>query len=217
MKLRISRHLTLSVFLLGSLLLAGCGGQPAPSENMQVGITPQVAATRAPTDTSEPTLPPASESEVVPDPGAPYLPIGEDDCRELAEAARQTLNLPEEAVTSGLAPFVDMLHAAEGTGCQVSIRSTGAEVGGFIEAANSLKGMLEERGWFEDPQYAADGPTGTAFAMREADRLALVEVGWQPAPEANCPPDRPIIECSVAPEQQIFDIRLNIARLNSGG
>lgn len=217
MRQRITRRRILSIFVLGGLLLAGCGAQPVPSDDLQVGITPQVAATRSPTDTPEPTLPPDSEPEIVPDPAAPYLPISEDECSEMAESARQTLGLPPEAVTSGLAPFVDMLHAAEGTGCRVAIRATGAEIGTFPEAAVALKAMLEERGWYEDPQYIADGPTGTAFAMREAERLALVEVGWNPAPEANCPSDRPIIECNVAPEHQIFDIRLNFARLNSGG
>ena len=53
--------------------------------------------------------------------------------------------------------------------------------------------------------------TGTTFAVRRDNELALASVDWQPAPEANCPQDRLISECEVTPEQMNYTIRVNYA------
>jgi hypothetical protein len=69
--------------------------------------------------------------------------------------------------------------------------------------------MLAEQGWTEDPQLAADGPTGTAAGYRKEDQICLAAASWVPDPSANCPADQPISACALTPEQQLYTITLN--------
>jgi hypothetical protein len=48
--------------------------------------------------------------------------------------------------------------------------------------------------------------------MRKDDMLALASVEMEPAPEANCPQDRPISECELTPEQMNYTITVTFAR-----
>jgi hypothetical protein len=99
-----------------------------------------------------------------------------------------------------------------GTGCQATATGTGLDFESFAVVADNLKGMLETRGWQEDSMYAADGPTGTAIGFRKGDGLCLLNVGWEPSGDANCPQDQPISACQLAPEQQLYTIVLNCAQ-----
>jgi hypothetical protein len=76
----------------------------------------------------------------------------------------------------------------------------------------SLWAMLAAQGWQEDTMYAADGPTGAAGGFRQGDGLCLLAVEWKPSPDANCPSDKPISDCQLKPEQQLYSISLNCAR-----
>ncbi len=39
---------------------------------------------------------------------------------------------------------------------------------------------FKDAGWTYDPEYAADGPDGTAFAYRKKDVLCVFEISWSP-------------------------------------
>jgi Tol biopolymer transport system component len=69
--------------------------------------------------------------------------------------------------------------------------------------------MLEGQGWAADPLLVADGPTGTAAGYRKDDQVCWASAKWQPDDSANCPEDKPISECEVTPEQQIYTVTLN--------
>ncbi len=108
-------------------------------------------------------------------------------------------------------PFIDPLTGLGGTGRQVTISGTGVDFASFVAVADTLRQVLEAQGWAEDVSYQADGPTGTAFGYRLDAALALVNVGWEPAPGADCPEDQPISDCDLAPEERLYTITLNIA------
>jgi hypothetical protein len=130
-------------------------------------------------------------------------------CGDLANFMAYKLGV--EAATAE-APFEDYTTGKAGKGCQATATGTGLNFENLAVVADNLRGMLETRGWQEDSMYAADGPTGTATGFRKGDGLCLLNVGWEPSQDANCPQDQPISACQLAPEQQLYTIVLNCAQ-----
>jgi hypothetical protein len=197
--------------LLIAALLAGCGGAPAATQ-----IPPPVAAPTQPpaTPTAQPSptpLPPTPTA--VPSPTAApaasagsFKPLDSAACGDLTTAMGQTLGV-EAALAD--APFQDYVTGQAGTGCQAAVAGSGWD---FVTVTQSLWAMLAAQGWQTDPMYDADGPTGAVRGFRQGDGLCLLTVEWKPSPDANCPPDKPISDCQLKPEQRLYSISLNCAR-----
>lgn len=117
--------------------------------------------------------------------------------------------------TEPAAPFQDPVTNETGTGCMVTITGTGAD---FAETAtlgdinNALSVVLQSAGWDIDPAYTADSAADNAFAVRQGDLLALVNVSVEPSPEANCPADQPLSACDADPSLMNYTISANLAR-----
>lgn len=164
------------------------------------GGTPASGAASTPT-------PQATESPVA-EIGTPYQPAGDALCEEVRALVAEVLGV--EATLSE-APFDDLVAGVQGNGCQTSVSGTGEEFGNFVDVAGELRSAFAEAGWAEDMAYVADGPTGTAFAMRRDGALALFSVDWQPAEGVECPDDQPISACDIEPAQQEFTSTVNVA------
>lgn len=171
--------------LVSALLLAACTGQTVTE--------PDVNET-------------AGETTTVTQP----VPVDDETCAAVETAVASAFGVEATTQTE---PFSDYVSGLSGEGCQVVAEGTGIEFGNFLDAADQLRAALESMGWTEDEAYLADGPTGTGFGYRLGDRLALVNVGWEPGPAVQCPADQPISACEVPPDQQIYTVTVNLAQL----
>jgi putative hemolysin len=138
-----------------------------------------------------------------------YQPPDPGTQAELADALGQALGM---AVTTAPAPFQDYIRGEIGAGWQATVTGTGLDFENHVAAAGAVREALESRGWQEDMQYAAGGPTGDVAGYRRADTLCLASAGWEPAPDADCPPDQPISACELAPGQKLYTITLTCAQ-----
>jgi|GEM_PF-1042203 len=143
-----------------------------------------------------------------------YQPLPPEQCYELGQALMQTLNM---TVTLVEASIEDPLLGTDGTGCRLLASGTGADFESQVAVSIDITAMLEEKGWDDDPMYAADGPTGTVTAFRQSDDICFLSVDWSPSDAADCPTDRPISACDLEPEHQLYTIILNCAREGSPG
>jgi hypothetical protein len=188
-------------FWIGALLMlafiSACSGAPKEAP-------PTTAPTRIP------TKPPSAPTEIPATTEAQggFQPSISTMCSDLAGAMALTLDVQ---VLEMEAPFEDYISGKTGTGCQAMAEGTGLDFESFVAVADTMRGILEAKGWQEDVRYAADGPTGTATGFRKANALCLLSVNWEPSENADCPPDQPISACELAPDQQLYSIILNCA------
>ena len=82
-----------------------------------------------------------------------------------------------------------------GDGRRVLVFGTAAELPSFVEIEQTLRGILEEDGWTEDTQLAADGPTGTLSVWNKGEDTAVLGAGVSPQDPSACPVDQIIGEC----------------------
>lgn len=150
-----------------------------------------------------------SEPAETPEAPAAFQPLDPDACYELGQVMMSTIDM---TVTLETAHFADYLSGISGTGCQLAATGTGADFESHTVIYDDLQAMLVERGWQEDVMYAAGGPTGMGAGFRQDGALCLLMAGWEPAEDADCPSDRPISECDLEPEQQLYTITLNCAQ-----
>jgi hypothetical protein len=137
-----------------------------------------------------------------------YVPAQEYLVSGLQSAVESTLGI---SATVSVAAFTDPIEGVSGSGREITVTGTGVDFESFSAVAATLRQILSDQGWTEDSQYQADGPTGTAFGVRQDNALALASVSWEPSPDANCPKDEPISNCQLTPEQQLYTITLNLA------
>jgi hypothetical protein len=143
-----------------------------------------------------------------------WHPPAGDLCANLEADVMATLGAGEATLDVN-APFMDYIEQTEGTGCLLTVTGKGADFAafeeGFYQIFTQLMEMLVGQGWVEDMMYAADGPTGTGRGFRRDNALLILVVGWTPSEDADCPDNQPIMMCELTPEQQIYEITLNVA------
>lgn len=153
-------------------------------------------------------VPPTEEAAV--ETSGDFRPL--PGCEDYRGALAETLSLEvAEIAMEGDAPFVDYPTGGSGTACKLTARGTGADFENPWVVADAVGKMLESRGWQTDIMYQADGPTGTSSGFHKDGGLCIVSVNWEPSPDVDCPEDRPISECEIAPEQQLYEITLECA------
>jgi predicted small lipoprotein YifL len=175
-------------------LLAACGPTPAPT-----AVPTPVPPTAVPTAVVVPTSAVAGG----------FQPLANTECQALQQAVAAKLGVQANLAE---APFQDYIGGGTGTACLITASGTGVNFPSFGAVATDMQVLLAGQGWTVDLMYAADGPTGTAYGMRKDNRLGLISVMWTPASDANCPQDKPISECQLAPGQQLYTITLRLAQ-----
>ncbi len=136
----------------------------------------------------------------------PYVPITPEVCQTLQELATQALGIAFTMEAS--APFTDPVTGETGQGCTLTATGTGRDFSNPHEVTAKLVSAF---GFTEQPTYQADGPTGTATGATRDMALALLRAEWAPAPEVQCPSDKPISECDLKPEQKLYTIQVQAA------
>ncbi len=194
------------VLALAAGLLAGC--TPGAATTSLPSTPAPVAATETAAPSQTPTGGP-TQTETAPAAVDAYEPIPAEVCRTLQETASRTLAVDfslEEA-----APFTDTLAGEGGLGCRLMAVGNGNQFAGPQSVMETLTGSVGA-GWDEQPQYQADGPTGTAKALARDMALMLLAVKWEPAEGVVCPSDQPISACELTPDQKIYTVEIDVAQ-----
>jgi hypothetical protein len=138
-----------------------------------------------------------------------YQPLDEAECTALQQDLATVLGIE---VNQGTAPFEDYATGGSGTCCLLKATGTGVDFPNDLSLIATLQFFFEDQGWVLDINYAAGGPTGTAFGLRKDGSLALVSMAWTPSADADCPEDQPIGNCEFEPEQMLYTIRVRLAK-----
>ncbi len=203
---------SITALLLG-MTLAACGGPPAVTTRPETAspattVETRPEATIVPEGTATPVETTRSEASAG---GATNAAAA---CAGLSAAIGAIVGTE---VTQTEASLDDYVAGTTREGCQLTANWTGAQLDDFVAVSRQVSALLGEQGWSEDQRYAADGPTGTVLGFTQENLVAILGVDWRPAPEVQCPTDKPIMECSMLPEQRLYNLTLKIANTAGDG
>jgi hypothetical protein len=135
-----------------------------------------------------------------------YIVPSSDLCQMLEGVAQETLGVPFVLNMNDI--FVDNIAGESGTGCSIQTQVTENQLSTQNGVVEDLKNAFV--GWEEDAMYMADGPTGSATALRRDMALMLLSATWEPVAGVDCPDDQPIAACELTPEQKLYTIEIEI-------
>lgn len=141
--------------------------------------------------------------------GAMYDLIPDSLCEDLRGVASEALGV--EFFAQVRAPFFDGVGGEAGQGCRLTAMGTGTQ---FTNPSDTVRILSETVGlsWNPVTGYEADGPTGSVVAMARDMALMLISANWQPGMGVVCPEDKPISDCGLTPDQQVYLIQVDIAQ-----
>lgn len=191
--MKVSRF---AVMLSGVALLTLAACAPIPAATTPV---PQATETAAPQATGTTGL----------------LPLSAEACNGMAQVMMQAL--PGVEVTQASEPVAinDVARGVSGTACRALATGTGETFKSPIDTVQAITKVLAAGGWTEDMNLIADGPTGTATGFRSGDKVCLIAADWNPGPAVSCPADKPISECNVPLNQQMYEVTVDCATSGS--
>ncbi len=180
------RRTALVAALTASVLFVACGD----SEDGDSTPTATATATATTTPTATET---ASPTGTTTGGGAADAPNNVDQAACDPIAALVTSVFPDHEQIRDATAFE--IGSEVGQGCRVLVAGDGDQLPTFVEVAQELRSALEAEGWTEDPQFAADGPTGTLSLFEKDGEQAVVAAGVSTKDPSACPANQVISEC----------------------
>ncbi len=149
--------------------------------------------------------------------GLSLTPPSAEVCDGMAQSLREALSRAARRpaavqVTQSEVPMTDPASGASGTACRAMSTDNGLQYSSPDQIMTQITAVMTGGGWTEDPQMAADGPTGTGKGFRNGTQVCQAVTGWEPGPAASCPADQPISECNVPAAQKIYTTTLDCAQ-----
>jgi hypothetical protein len=137
--------------------------------------------------------------------GVTLKPIPPADCQKFAAQAQAAAGF---ALKAGEDDFTDLTDDSDGRSCHISGSASGQTYGAPIDLITKLAGVFAD--WRDDPQRAADGPGGAEKGLVSGNRIAEIEVSWEPGPGATCSDKEPLSACKISPQQKLWTAIIDI-------
>ena len=112
----------------------------------------------------------------------PQSPATRDACEQIYSAV---LPIPGTEVDRYVGTFYDDYLERDLTGCMIVISGSWGELAGRSNPGDSIYELLSDQGWVQEPQYSADGPDGTFFALSKGDIWCFIRGQWDGGDDAD--------------------------------
>jgi hypothetical protein len=137
--------------------------------------------------------------------GVTLQPIAGAECGKFAEQIKSATGF---AMTAGEDDFTDLTDGSEGRSCHISGSAADQAYADAGELMTKIAGVFN--GWRDDPERTAAGADGAEKGFVGGDRIATVQVSWEPAPGVVCSDKQPLSACKLLPQQKLWSAIVDI-------
>ena len=131
--------------------------------------------------------------------GAALQPIPTAECQQFAGQIQAALGF---AVSASEGDFTDLTDNSDGRSCHIQGSASGQSYAAPSELAGKIAKVFAD--WRDDPARAADGPDGTEKGLVNGNRIATLQVSWEPGPGVACSDKQPLSACNITPQQKLW-------------
>jgi hypothetical protein len=132
-------------------------------------------------------------------------PIPAAECQAFAVQVQNAIGMAAKASEDD---FTDLTDRSEGRSCHISASASGQAFAGPGDLMSGTAKVFA--GWTDDPARAVDGPAGGEKGYVKGNRIATVDVSWEPGPGASCSDKQPLSACSITPQQKLWTVTVDI-------
>jgi hypothetical protein len=104
--------------------------------------------------------------------------------------------------------FTDLSDGSEGRACHIQ----GSASDQTFAAPGDLVAKLATAlpGWRSESSRDADGPGGSEKGYVNGNRIATIQVSWEPGPGVACSDKEPLSACKISPQQKLWTAIIDI-------
>lgn len=132
-------------------------------------------------------------------------PIPAAECQQFASQAQDALGF---AMKAGEDDFTDLSDGSDGRSCHISGSASDQTYGAPSDPAAKLAKLFAN--WKNDPQRDADGPDGAEKGYTNGNRVATIQINWEPGPGVVCSDKQPLSACKILPQQKLWSAVIDI-------
>lgn len=137
--------------------------------------------------------------------GPALHPIPAAECQNFAVQVQNAIGMAAKASEDD---FTDLSDRSEGRSCHISASASGQAFGAPTELIAKLDPVFS--GWQDDPTRADSGPAEADKGFVKGNRVATVDVSWEPGPGASCSEKEPLSACKITPQQKLWTVTVDI-------
>jgi hypothetical protein len=132
-------------------------------------------------------------------------PIPAAECQQFAT---QTQGATGFAMKASEDDFTDLSDNSDGRSCHISGNASGQAFASANELVAKVAKVFAD--WREDPARSDDGPDGAEKGLVNGNRIATIEVNWEPGPGVTCSDKEPLSACKILPQQKLWNLIVDI-------
>lgn len=137
--------------------------------------------------------------------GTTLKPIPAAECQKLAAQTQAATGFKAAASEDD---FTDITNNVDGRSCHISGSASDLAIAGPAELM--AKAATPFAGWKSEAARDADGPNGSEKGYVSGNRIATIQVNWEPGPGAVCSDKQPLSACKITPQQKLWTIVIDV-------
>jgi hypothetical protein len=137
--------------------------------------------------------------------GVILQPIPAAECQKFAAQIQGAVGFAMKAEEDD---FTDLTDGSDGRSCHISGSSSDQAYTGPPDLVAKIAGAFG--GWRDEPARTADGPGGAEKGYVNGNRIATIEVSWEPGPGVTCSDKQPLSACKILPQQKLWSAIVDI-------
>jgi hypothetical protein len=132
-------------------------------------------------------------------------PIPAAECQKFAAQTQDAVGFAMKASEDD---FTDLTDGSDGRSCHISGSASDQT---YTSPAELMAKMTKVFGdWRDDPARAAEGSGGAEKGLVSGDRIATIEVSWEPGPGVACSDKESLSTCKILPQQKLWSAAIDI-------
>jgi len=132
-------------------------------------------------------------------------PIPAAECQTFAAQLKTAVGFP---MTASEDDFTDLTDGSDGRSCHIAGTASDQAYNGPTDLMVKLDSVFP--GWREEPARAASGPGGAEKGVVNGNRIATLQVSWEPGPGVTCSDKEPLSACKILPQQKLWNAAVDI-------
>jgi hypothetical protein len=138
---------------------------------------------------------------------ATLQPIPAAECQQFAAQTQDAVGFAMR-VDSEDNFFTDLIDGSEGRSCHILGNAAGQSYGAAVELMTKIAKVFGD--WRDDPARAAEGTDGAEKGYVNGNRIATIQVSWEPGPGVTCSDKQPLSACKILPQQKLWSAMVDI-------
>jgi hypothetical protein len=132
-------------------------------------------------------------------------PIPAAECQKFATLVQDAAGFAMKASEDD---FTDLTDGSDGRSCHISGSASDQTYAGSAELMAKIAKVFGD--WKDDPARAAGGPDGAEKGLVSGNRVATIDVSWEPGPGVACSDKEPLSACKILPRQKLWNAIVDI-------